>query len=512
MTAIASPFKITYGSQAVGGASGVFQILGPHSLSKSFDTLTLEFTVVVVGTSYADLQNQSNTLEAAFMLRDKTLIIDLDNVSDPAGSSIWTYTTGQDILNVHAELSKTGDEETDRGYSRSYQCTITGGLPSDDVDGSSLLTGLRDISYTITYLAGRQQRVAIQGVYTATAAQTSPSRAAKLARANYEDSTTGADVEAAAYLAALTGTFELIAENVDEDRTNHLVQFSRTYIQILDDQTQAATDAANIRDHSFRFSEQIDQPGDSAPDVFRLRRVVANYDCAIDIDQSVDILDVFQDEVRPHIIALFQTAFTPAQFCVESRQVTYDRTGQRLAAQLSFLYQKSGGDDFVEFSAVVTHSIQRTLDVTPVHERSEFAAEVDAGWATRTRTKTFVSVILGDKPQTSTPGQGGAEGGGGGPVAEGGGGGGLPPGFKPDDNKLIRAGLDGFGDGGSGGWEKISSERQASTSWIGDPDEDMILVTKLDEQVVEQYFESPSGGGGGSNYTPGGTRKPTYKP
>jgi len=478
MVAIASPFEITYGSQAVGGSSGVFQIDGPHTFSKSFEAFNLEFIVVVVATSFADLDNQSATLEAAFKLRDQTLKIDLCNIIDPAGASMTTYTFGTTLLNSRSSIAKTGDEETDRGFSRSYAIQITGGLPSDDIDGSSLFTGLQDISFNLDYEAGRQKRITFSGVYTATPAQAAPVRSAQLARVNYEDATTGADAEATAYFANFAGdTFELISETVDEDRTNHLVNFSRVYIELLDDQTAAGRDAVNIRDHDFSMTELIDQPGDSDQTVFRLRRMLINYDCAIDIEQSVDIKTVFENEVRPHIIQTFRDTFTPQVFAVEARQVDYDRTRQRLSVSMTIVYQKGGGDATVELQVSVRLTDTNNHQLTPTHERNVFSFDVARGWTDRLRTTSRTFAVIGEEP-----GPGGSPGGTSTSTIGGKGGGGTPGGGRGP-----------IAEAGGTGWLELGTDRDSRSIWMGDPDEDQFLMTLIDEVRVEQYFEAPRG-------------------
>ena len=507
MAAIASPFKITYGSQAVGGASGVFQIDGPHSFSKSFEGYSLEFIVVVVGTSLADLDNQSSTLEAAFKLRDQTLKVDLSNILDADGSSLTTYTFGTTILDTKATIAKTGDEETDQGFSRSYAISITGGLPSDDVDGSGNYTGLQTISYSLAYEPSRQKHISIRGTYTATRAQTTAGgdavdRAAQLARVNYVDATTGADAEATAYFLNFSGdVFELTSETVDESRTNHTCTFHRIYTELLDDQTASTRDATNIRDHDFSMTEVIDQPGDSADNLYRLRRVLINYNCAIDIEQSAVIEDVFQDEVRPHVVQKFKDTFSPQVFGVEARQVDYDRTRQRLSVSMTIVYQKGGADPTVELSISVRLTDTNHHDLTPTHDGNPFSFEVDRGWTDRLKTTTRQMVIVGDEPDLDGPGNPG------GPQTS-------TVGGKGGGGQTGKGSIPGGGGGtiltATTGWVEIHRDREARTVWVGDPDETQFIMTLVDEVVVDQYFESPGGSGGGS-FTLSSPRAPRFQ-
>lgn len=500
MASIPVPFKITYGPQSVGGNSAVYRLDGAHRESITFEELNLEFIVQVVGDSRTDFQNRCATLEEAFRERDQDLVIDLDNIADPDGASTFTYLFGTDILNTRSNIQKTGDDDTDAGLSRAYAVSITGQLPSTDKN-SSLLTGLRDISFSLTYESGRQKRITFTGVYTATPAQLTPVRAAKQARQNFKDGTTGADAEAAAYFALVAAgdAMELVSEDFNEDRNNHTVQFKRTYIELLDDQTQGVRDAPEIRDHNFSMSESLDQPGDSGKNVFRLREVSAKYDCAIDIEVTTDPMAVFLDKIRPHLVARFKSEFSPQQFCVTRRLVDYDHTRKRLSVDMTFFYQKAGGENLTEISSSVRITELQNVDWTPTHENNRFAANIDIGWATRQRITTINSMVIGEetpKPRIESAGggtttadatSGGGKGGSRTANSTGGGAAVLP---------AVPGGGAGFGlpdPGGGGGWIEISIDREATTHWLGDPDEQQLLVTKLAEQKTEQYFEKPKG-------------------
>lgn len=500
MAAVASPFKFTYGSQAVGGDSGTFPLDGSHGFMVNHDELTFRFTVVVVATSYADLQNQSETLLAAFSKRDQTLKIDLDNIDDAGGSSEWEYTIGEEILNSQAEIEKTG-EETDNGFSRSYDVRVTAGRASQDVVDSGAhvnkYTGLREISFDTTYEPSQRRRIMMQGTYTSTPAQTSPSRSAQNATENYEDEDTGADAEQTAYLSTLTGTFEMVHETAQRDRNNHEVTFSRTFLEQLVDQTSGTRDAAHVRDHSFSFSEEIDQPGDATKGIYRLRKVHGRYECAVDVvaiaANSKTIYDVFETEIKPHIISLFQAEFTPAQFCVDGREVVYDRAQSRLHVSMGFLYKKAGGSQVVEVSTRVIDVTVETPTFTPVHENNRFAMERDVGFATRIKTTENVTTTIGEDPTSGGNNRRGGSssvgvgpGAGPRPKSKGGKGGGGSP-----KNKSRNRG--GGTDSGGGTWIEIEDYQETATEVVGDPDHSQLTLTHTITRKVEQYYENPSG-------------------
>lgn len=472
--AVDSPFTITYGSRAVGGTSDTYQLHEPYVIEKSFAALSVSFDVVVVATSYATLKTLSDALEVDFRKRDQTLVIDLDG-------SAWTYTHGTDIFNTVASISKTGDKLSDRGVSRSYTCTIEAELPADD---ASPVSGLRDLVWNVTVEASRQQSVAMTGIYTATKTP------AQLATVNYKHAN-GADAEASTFLTALKGaaSFELVNESFIEDRNNHTCEFARVYVELLANQSAASLDDTDIRDHNLRFADVTAHPGDSQPDIHRLRRILGNYDCAIDIDQTTNLQTVFDSKVKPHLLALFQRDYTPQVFCIEDRTVSYDETRKRMVVQITFLYQGAESEQLVEVTSSVSIREIRTPDFTYMHNDDEFAALVDIGWAIRERTATRTATVLGDEDPKKRMGEPGEEGFSRGlGFSHSGGHGGVTVVKKPVNTK----GGFGVGPGGSGGrWITMSNDSNATPLFIGDPREEQIVASVLTETVVERFVTNP---------------------
>ena len=479
-----NPFIITYGSTALGGTSDIFLLHGPYIIDKSFESLRLVFDVVVVSTSYANLLANATTLEDAFRLRDQDLVIEVDSIAN-SGTSKWTYTSGTTILNTKATLQKAGDAETDRGYSRAYTCVIEGELPADDSSPgrSPYGSGLRDLQIRVDFEAGRQRFVTLQGIYTADSVQ--------LASANYLDATTGADAEATTILAALGGSYELVKEGYNEDRNNHLVQFDRLYSEMLFNQSSGLLDDTKIRDHEVSFSDISAHPGDSRDSIYRLRRVRASYECWIDIDITTDLQSVFENQIRPHVKASFESIFSPVVFAIEDQQVRYDETIKRVALSMQFVYQKQGGDDLLEFTETLSQVENRTIDYTPTHSGGELDFYADAGWTDKTRVIMSTSMIMGEVSGNGRDPKGGSSSGG------TPGGGGIPESGGPEGGGGQRIPNPGIprGGGGSGtirpGWNEINNTTQSTPQWIGDPDDEQILVTISKQTRIERFHNSP---------------------
>ena len=466
--AVDSPFKISYGTQNFGGTSNTYQIHGPQVIDKSFETLRLVFDVVVVSTSYAALQNAVDILETNMRKRDQTLKIDLNALADPGGQSIFTYTFGTDILNTVATLTKSGDSESDRGFSRAYTCIIEGELPADDADP---VTGLRDIVWNVDFEAGRQRIVSCEGVYTATTT--------RKASANYLIST-GADAEATTFLAALTGsaTYELVEESFTPDRNDHLCRFSRQYVELLVNQTISSLDSSKVRDHRMTFTEIAQHPGDSKQGIYRLRRVVGSYDAAIDIGVGTDLQNVYTVEIRDHVLDFFDTNFNPQVFTIEDVRIAYDESTKRISVAIQIVYQSSSGGDIVEHTASLAFREQRQIDYTPVHGTNELAFYVDVGWIILERVASRTVTVVGDEiPQrrlgvSTEPGK-------------------NKKGKKKKDGPAGQIeGLEGKPHVVRAGWNLISNTSQVTERWVGDVLDnaaEQIKLTVLTETVVERF-------------------------
>lgn len=468
--AITNPFSITYGDTQVGGSTD-YQLHGPYVIDKSYDSLRLVFDVVVVGQDLAGMLSAADALESAFrgrLAHGDTLVITID------GDDTWTYTQGSTILDCVATIAKTGNPETDRGASRAYTVTITGGLPADaDADA-----GLRNIEVHVKSTASRQKIVTVRGTYTAT--DGGDARTLYLAAAN--------DL-ATPYLTAIDGaaTWEMVDETSELDRHKdgdtpkpNVCNFSQQWVQLLAAQSQSGTDDNKVRDHRVVFTRLSAYPGDAFSAMHRLERVICSYDCAIDIEETTDLQGTFQNTIRPHVLSLFQTNFSPSQFAVEEQRASFDETSKRMSVSLQIVYAGAGSSNIVEVSQSVAYREQRTIDYTPVHDSDETSFEADVGWAIIERIWTRTAVVLGaETPRTR--------------IAE----------WAPDGLAGRIASVNGLrspDERNTGnevrkeGWNVTGSTSMVTPQYIGMPDDTQILVTALTETVTERFHKKPGNG------------------
>lgn len=458
--AVNNPFEITYGGTAVGGTSDVYQLIGPYVIDLSYRVLRVIFDVMVVATDAETLRDLSGVLEVQYRKRDLNLVIN-------TGDDNWTWTAGSTYLNPVSSIAKSGDSETDRGYSRAYTIVIEAELPSD----SSGDNGLLEIKANIGYEASRQKTVTVEGSYTATSGASS--------KTNYL-AAADSKINSILNAAGSSSTWELLEEDFDYDRNTANTNFQRQYVELLFNQSLSSRDDSAIKDHRVVFTDLSQHPADSRESIQRLRRVVGSYECSLNIDVTTDLQGAFDSKIRPLILQNFKNEFSPSVFCLEDRRISYDETTKRISVSLQFLYQKDGGENVVEISQSVAYREQRTIDYTPVHNsESEISAYADPGWATVERIWTRTVVVLGNEtPQRRIGGETAT-------YEEAG------DFDEVGDIKLEGSSRRIVADG----WNIISNTSQVTERWVGDPtDQEQIKLTALTETVVERLTKTPTSG------------------
>ena len=488
--AITDPFQITYGSRSVGGSSGTYLLHGPYVIEVNFERLRLTFDVIVTAASSGALKTACENLEDDFrkrLVHDETLVIQL------ASGQTFTYTTGTDFLNVTASAAKTGNPETDRGLSRSYTCTVEGELPADGTNDA----GLRDVNVAVTFERGRQKSVTFRGTYTATSAGDAVARY----QADF-------DAEATKYLSDIdnTATFELVDENYTMDRNRddsdepypHTCEFFRQYTELLYNQSGSALDDTQIKDARIVFTDLSQNPGDSKPKIRRLRRVVAQYDAAADIEQTTDLQTLVTGKVIPYIKAQFRSEFSPQVQAIEDQRISYDETNKTLSVQVQFIYQSYGAQPIVEIRQSLTYREIRNVEYTPVHGGGELDAYADPGWmdVERIWTRTVIAIGQGFPRQRLADIQGKGKKQKQDPAGQ------FTDKIGNDDGPDARDGKRVYQEG----WNMISSTSQYTPVFIGitgGSNDTQIIHMVLDETVLERYNKAPSGTATSPVTTPG---------
>ena len=205
-------------------------------------------------------------------------------------------------LNVDARFIKAGGDY-DTGTSRKYTLTIEGQMPAD-LAGQS---GRQSSNVKISTDSSGIRTVTISGVYTAIAGNTA------LAQhdANVATYTT-------AVITALGGTFELVEPiTVDHDDANDIANFTRTFREVIFNQSAGTLDDPEIKSQSIVVSASTTAPGDSplgtqiaqeigAPlktsgSVLRPVQLTVQANMHVDKDQTTDLRGLWEGKLRSHL-------------------------------------------------------------------------------------------------------------------------------------------------------------------------------------------------------------------
>jgi len=472
---VTDPLTITYGDIVIGGDSS-YRLNGPYVLDRSYETFRMVVPVVVLATDLDDLWSKCDALETKFsrpLAPQTALRISL-------GTSEWEYTIGAEMLSAEASILKTGDPSTDRGNSRGYTITITGDLPADTGGG-----GLRELQVSADADASGLWSVTFRGFYSSTEATD--------ALSNYRSQFDGV---ANSYLSTIASSteygsiaWEIVQENFElpyerrrstDPRLAH-VQFFRQYQQVFSNQSSTKNDD-RIADHRVTFALMHNGVGDSRSDIQRLKRVTCNYDAAIVGYESDDPHQIAEEVIKPHIVDLFQSEFSPNTYGLEDFRLSFSPSQSRVGVQATFVYT-SNGSDILELSWSCAYREQRNIDYTYLHEDNTLAAVANAGFDIIERVWTRTMMVEGAYAPTSRIWKNGST-------------------AQPFNDSLPNGA--GQGDDLSGpdgrdmslktsGWNIISNNSQVTPKYIGITDEgEQVLVTVVQDVIVERYTETAS--------------------
>jgi hypothetical protein len=446
--AVTRELSVTYGATTVGGTSAVYLLHGPVRIDKSYDRVTVSFQVACTDiSSEANFAATAQALEAAFRKPWQALTITLGSTT--VASYSHTSNTG---YNAQPSIQETGDERYETGRSRLYAISVTCEVPAD-LSGQS---GRRYSSVALEKSPAGQNTVTISGRYTALSGNS--------ARAQYE-----ASIEAyvSAVLTAIGGTYEKVAETASADDQNKNLDFARTYLELLYNQSQGTLDNTTIFRHSVLYTRQAVGPGDAPRgNARRLERVSAVYEAWVE-KATTDLESVYQNTIRPFLLAQVQEIWTPSLLAlIEEGTPMMDRTAQRIQGTLTFAMVTTGSGvlEYAERSRIEN---EPGVVFTPVANGNALAKHVDDGPARRLRTMSRRSRIVGER--------------------------------SPSDG-AFRLG-DGFK------WHLTRSSVEIAPVKLGLDDTAFNVYDEMLE-TVEEWAEPPESGGGGTT-TPDPSAPPT---
>jgi len=421
-----------YGGFSTGAG---YHFHGPYSIDKDFGTVTVTFMIVVEAPDASTFHSRCSALEAALNKRDQDFTI-----AFPGGS--FSYEFGVSALNTHCSFAKSGDRETDTGRSRSYSVTFTALLPATDENG------MYAINASVGYDPARIQTLSISGEVRAQDSQTAWTRYLAII------DTWETDIQSVVDGAAV---WELQGEERSYDRTNHVLNFSRTWQQLIDQDADGQDDNSQITQQRVIFTRISSYPGDSDPDVKRPERFVAEYSAFANSEEITGesaLSGLYEDTIIPWVKDRFESEWSPKAFAVVEHERQFNVSMNQISGRMIIVAYVEG-TDVVEATRTETYRDDRTIDYTPVWDGDELDAYADQQFLVRLREVTETKTRLGSHD--------------------------AEPPLTPGNVK-------------KSGWNVLGGVNSAQPIHIGEPP-DQVELTILMTQKVERFTKDPGGGG-----------------
>lgn len=226
-----------------------------------------------------------------------------------------------------------------------------------------VVNGRREAQTDVAYDAARRRTVRFTGTYTRTLDGTSPTD-------NYA---TYERFHANAVLQALTGFFELTDEDTKVNDIDGSLDFTRTYHELIHEQTPHLYDDPAIVSDSIQLSTTRTAPGDSLPQalstagrrVTRLIDVAVRYEAFVDSTHTRDPLSLWNAILRSHLLGFVASRLAVGGGAsVVNEHVEVDPVLNKLSADLDL--QAADGDIY-ELSIETETSEESGRVLTPVY-------------------------------------------------------------------------------------------------------------------------------------------------
>lgn len=380
--------EITYGSTTVGGTSDTYQITAGDSggskltISRTYETTTVSFSVLVVAADSAAFAAACSDLEAAFRAPRQRLQIEQGSSLDD--TLLDLNPADQTGIDIRSQIQKVGAQE-DTGLTRLYRVTVVSGNPADQTEVYDGEAGLRDVQWTVSYSPSRRGRLTINGTYTKLGAND--------ALAQYAAEI---DARVSAITTALGGTWEL----VDEQQTSlnvedSIMRFTRAYDELIFNQSQGTLNDTRIVRQSLSVGVNRPAPGDSpiASGARRLATVSVAYSAAIDKDETTDLTGLWASTIRPWLVqhVTAQAGLSGAALTEES--VRYDNDNNQISASLTILAAQQG--DLLTYRLSIKDQVDPGANEVQVWDTNPLSAYVYQGPSKVFRTLTQIRRVVG---------------------------------------------------------------------------------------------------------------------
>lgn len=336
--------SVTYGSLVIGasGTDSNIRLTGKVAMEQSYRALTVEFDVIVLGSSAANFLASEATLVAAYTkpLQDLSVII--------GGSARWTFSHSSNTgFNAQPSIEKVaGIEDTDR--SSRYRLSVAVQLPAD-LTGKA---GRQDSRVELSTGPNGKKMVGISGTYTAVGGNS--------ARDQYT-------ANIATYVGAVKSAvgisnWELTdIPSEDTDDEDKILTFRRQYAQIIKAQGVGTTDVGSIKNPQLVIRKVEKAAND--PNLFGLVTPLVeyrvSYSCDVDWTVTTDLAALYSGTIRPLIIQEIESLSSGSVYVLTDTFVP-EPYGSRVAVSMSAL---ADGDGDLISAAAQTEDVRSTGEI-----------------------------------------------------------------------------------------------------------------------------------------------------
>lgn len=397
--------RITYGAFVVGGTSDYLLDAGDDGrdrirIDKSFEQTVVEFYVLTADhATDAAFATACAAIEEAFTRPRLRLLIEQGDLSGTPSTLLDLNPASDTGIDVAATCRKVRGPH-DTGRSRRYFVRIVSGNPANQTATIAGEAGLRDWRAVVRYLPSRLGVLDVSGTYTKLGANT--------AEQQYLDRIA---TRVAAITDALTGTWELAAEERRPNLEGSLIEFARTYEEVVLRQSlSVALDDPNVARQRLRVSIGEEAPGDTGADVLRLVTVDVAYEAWI-LKTAGDLKTWWTNYGLPWVAAHAQATAQASGMALVARNVNLDSGLYLVQAQLRFL--AATGANVLSREVVTEDFDRKGKRFVPVWNRDPLAAYVFQGPREVYRTVVVTQRVPGNvTPPTFGAGGRGAQPGG----------------------------------------------------------------------------------------------------
>jgi hypothetical protein len=368
--AVTRELSITYAGVTIGGSSATHLLTGKYRLVQDYTSSTLEFRVLVVGSSAATLKTNCDTLETAFRtpLAAATVILDGSTLTSFSHSSSTGFNAVPSITKV------AGDGDNAR--SREYDCSLVVGRPAD-------LTGYngrrwQDTKIVVSTEANNHTTIEISGVYTAIGATG--------ATAQYAASI-GAYCAAIQLSVSPTSTWDKTHEVTTVDDTDKVLAFSRTYEAVSSAGSGGgSTEPPDLEKWSVTITRTYIGPGDAFDSSEVAERLIAYNISITGLASSTSLSTIMHDwrTTRTWAIAKMRALYSPGTLALTDESMTPDLKSGSIKGNLSFI-GTAGSGKLLEWNITYSAAPDSGYSIVPVWD-TPYSVHVFQGPRTSTRS------------------------------------------------------------------------------------------------------------------------------